>query len=161
MLRLLIVVAIACFSVICHGFGFEDFVKCKADEEFSCIQPCPGETTCSNRDDGLICLAVLQPCLPLCICKDNRLRSDNGTCITNEECNKWKCPGANEHFECGFECDKECASLDGPKNCTIEMWTCEHGCYCDEGYARDADRNCIPIEDCAEDGETTTESALI
>ncbi|CAD0198477.1 unnamed protein product [Chrysodeixis includens] len=151
----LFIVLFSCYTVLCHevnniGVDSTSFDNCRADEEWRCIEACPGEHTCNDRYNRTICTDsdYLKPCLPMCICKHPKyLRAVNGTCITDEECDKLKCPGANEYPSCSLGCDVKCATLGEP-NCVRQV--CEPGCFCDEGFARDADGNCIPIENCAE-----------
>ncbi|XP_047036250.1 inducible metalloproteinase inhibitor protein-like [Helicoverpa zea] len=64
-----------------------------------------------------------------------------GTVITESI----ECSGRNEHYECGSACQTTCATLG--QECPIANSRC-NGCYCDEGYARNDDGECIPIDDC-------------
>ncbi|XP_020802907.1 chymotrypsin inhibitor [Drosophila serrata] len=55
--------------------------------------------------------------------------------------------GANEKFlPCGPSCQTECATLGDP--CLVRHIRCPDGCYCNEGFARDASGTCIPINKC-------------
>lgn len=69
---------------------------------------------------------------------------------------KLKCPGPNEHYECGYVCDNECGRLgerDGT-DCQQESYRCIRQCYCDEGFARDEKDTCIPDGNCSTYGKT-------
>ncbi|CAD0198478.1 unnamed protein product [Chrysodeixis includens] len=127
---------------------------CRPDEVYKSINTCPGEDTCKNRDDGLVCFEDFPSVESKCVCKEGLYRAEDGSCYTNEQCNKWKCPGDHEHFECDTECDNVCATLDrqNKTNCPIRRFKyfniCSPKCYCDDGYARDDQGNCIPIEEC-------------
>ncbi|XP_050511793.1 inducible metalloproteinase inhibitor protein-like [Diabrotica virgifera virgifera] len=59
----------------------------------------------------------------------------------------WKnCTRPNEYYTCGSACQTTCATLG--QTCPIVNIRCNDDCYCIEGYARDAENNCIPIKDC-------------
>ncbi|CAH4008536.1 unnamed protein product [Pieris brassicae] len=60
-----------------------------------------------------------------------------------------KC-GDDEFFFCGPECDNECSTLHemNRTNCPILNIVCNEKCYCEDGYARDDEGQCIPIEEC-------------
>ncbi|XP_026729507.1 SCO-spondin-like [Trichoplusia ni] len=164
MLRLLIVL-VSCSTAMSRQVDKYDAesANCRPDEEYEWIYPCPGEETCITRDDRLLCLEDIQYKVPHCICKEGLYRAENGSCYNSEQCDKWKCPGDHEHFECASECDNVCATLDrqNKTNCPIRRYVhfdiCSIRCYCDDGYARDDKGNCIPIEDCG--NHTTTEES--
>jgi hypothetical protein len=62
-----------------------------------------------------------------------------------------KCSKPNEFYSCGGACDNECKTL-GKQNrtsCPIVNITCNKKCYCEDGYARDAKGNCIPVDQCS------------
>lgn len=61
-----------------------------------------------------------------------------------------KCDGPHEYFSCGSACDNVCSLLhiQSQANCPIINIDCNRMCYCEEGYARDENNICIPIEDC-------------
>ncbi|XP_011177012.2 inducible metalloproteinase inhibitor protein [Zeugodacus cucurbitae] len=56
------------------------------------------------------------------------------------------CPDHETYTPCGASCQTECATLNEP--CLIRNFRCPDGCYCDEGYARDAKGACIPQAEC-------------
>lgn len=56
------------------------------------------------------------------------------------------CPENEFYTECGDNCQTECATLNQP--CTIIYKRCPDGCYCNKGYARNANGKCIPIGQC-------------
>lgn len=62
--------------------------KCKPDEVFQCIQKCPGEITCRNRDVEKECPDVIEDCVPKCVCKEGLFRADDGSCYDKEQCGK-------------------------------------------------------------------------
>ncbi|CAH0627377.1 unnamed protein product [Chrysodeixis includens] len=155
MLKLLLVL-VFCYMVTCREVHQRDAASanCGPDEEFKFIYPCPGEKTCITRDHRRGCPAIAQCTVPHCLCREGLYRAEDGSCYNDEQCNKWKCPGDHEHFECASECDNVCATLDrqNKTNCPIRKYVnfdiCSPKCYCDDGYARDDQGNCIPIKDC-------------
>lgn len=56
------------------------------------------------------------------------------------------CPENEFYTDCGNSCQTLCSTLNKP--CLIRHIRCPDGCYCNEGYARDANRKCIPISEC-------------
>lgn len=57
-----------------------------------------------------------------------------------------KCPENEFYTDCGESCQSECATLNQP--CRIQYIQCPSGCYCNEGYARNASGTCVQISDC-------------
>ncbi|XP_069354812.1 zonadhesin-like isoform X2 [Maniola hyperantus] len=126
--------------------------QCGTNEIFDVCPPqCPGES-CGVDPSVILCLPNPQPgdpsCNPGCRCQDNYFRNDSGCCVTRDQCPK--CNGPNEYFSCGSACDNVCAtlSIQNQTNCPILSKKCNPKCYCQEGYARDSNNICIPIEDC-------------
>ncbi|EDV45433.1 inducible metalloproteinase inhibitor protein [Drosophila erecta] len=56
------------------------------------------------------------------------------------------CPENETYLACGPDCQTECATLGKP--CLIRHIRCPDGCYCNQGYARNAGGTCIPIRQC-------------
>ncbi|XP_026479559.1 inducible metalloproteinase inhibitor protein-like [Ctenocephalides felis] len=56
------------------------------------------------------------------------------------------CPENETYLSCGPACQTECATLGQP--CYIAYFRCPDGCYCNKGFARNANGACIPIEQC-------------
>ncbi|KAH8339583.1 hypothetical protein KR074_012284 [Drosophila pseudoananassae] len=61
-----------------------------------------------------------------------------------------ECPENENFLACGPSCQTECATLGEP--CLIRHIRCPDGCYCLDGYARDATGRCIPINKCQKRG---------
>ncbi|CAB3243771.1 unnamed protein product [Arctia plantaginis] len=122
--------------------------RCQQNEELRCVNSCPPEKTCKNRDIQFSCLAVYEPCQFKCVCKEGYFRNSLGTCITKAQCDQ--CSGKNEFFACDSACDNECSSLhkQNRTNCPIKNIICNQRCYCENGYARDQKGHCIPVEKC-------------
>ncbi|KAH7698760.1 hypothetical protein AAVH_34142, partial [Aphelenchoides avenae] len=131
--------------------------------EFSCpenevIRKC-GECdgTCSNQDPvcPMICAS------PACGCIDGYVRSDNGTCIPEEECGELghasiydtSSLGSTTGLPCGNNEElKPCGACDGTCSnrtpmCTMECREAECGCIA--GYLRDSeDGHCVAVDEC-------------
>ncbi|CAH0728016.1 unnamed protein product, partial [Brenthis ino] len=60
------------------------------------------------------------------------------------------CTGTNEYFGFGTPCDNECAKLSkqNQTNCPFVNVKRTEMCYCEEGYARDVNKTCIPFDKC-------------
>ncbi|KAL4707022.1 hypothetical protein ACJJTC_000449 [Scirpophaga incertulas] len=125
---------------------FESF--CAKNEVFRCVN-CP-EKSCDNRDIEFVCPPD-RPCRNKCVCKPGYYRNAIGQCITETQCKK--CSKPNEFFACGNICDNTCSGLGGLNrtNCPfISLRFCTEKCYCKDGYARDANNNCIPVSQCGQ-----------
>ncbi|KAJ8732169.1 hypothetical protein PYW08_014899 [Mythimna loreyi] len=115
-----------------------------------CPHTCPPQTCaaiglaypCPHPPEGI------EFCNPACRCEEGYYRNSADECISEEEC--LKCTGPNEHFSCGPVCDNVCATLktENQTNCPYINKRCNSKCYCDEGYARDDNNICIPIDQC-------------
>ncbi|XP_064538498.1 venom serine protease inhibitor [Drosophila montana] len=64
------------------------------------------------------------------------------------------CPRNEVFLPCGPSCQTECATLGEP--CLIRHIRCPDGCYCVEGYARNAAGSCIPQAQCRRRGSYST-----
>nr|QRN45218.1 zonadhesin-like 1 [Tineola bisselliella] len=112
-----------------HGFCVKDkSQECPANEHWTdCINPCP---------KGAMCFA---PCIEGCICNDGYVRKDNVCVKSDPIC------GKNEKYNrCGSACPLTCAGPP-PGPCTKQ---CVPGCFCEEGYIRDDNGDCIPVNEC-------------
>nr|QZP43462.1 zonadhesin-like protein 1 [Pseudoips prasinana] len=112
--------------------------------------PCPYECspgTCDTIGKSYSCPAQIK-CNPACVCDRDYYKNSIGECISEEDC--LKCTGPNEYFSCGGACDNVCATLNeqNQTNCPIVNIVCNPMCYCIDGYARDDNNNCVPINEC-------------
>nr|WDD44669.1 zonadhesin 1 [Ephestia kuehniella] len=132
-------------------------IQCnKPNEEYvQCPDCSPG--TCESI--GKIYHCPFQPsdpskCTGACRCKSGYFYNKIGECIKKEEC--LQCKGEHEFFSCGPECDNVCATLDKQNrtNCPIINIQCNKKCYCEDGYARDENNTCIPIDQCKPEPES-------
>ncbi|KAI5645184.1 trypsin inhibitor like cysteine rich domain-containing protein [Phthorimaea operculella] len=87
-------------------------------------------------------------CKGQCTCKPGYYKNKIGECVSKEDC--LKCKGQHEYFSCGGACDNVCATLSqqNQTNCPIINIKCNEMCYCEEGFARDSQGICVPIESC-------------
>ncbi|XP_045486410.1 zonadhesin [Pieris rapae] len=123
--------------------------KCPNGEVYEeCPDPCVPNTCASIWSRFIPCPPRPEDCKPTCRCPDGLHRNKIGQCITTEEC--LQCRGPNEYFSCGGACDNECDKLSRQSinNCPIINIQCNRKCYCEDGYARDANNTCIPINEC-------------
>uniref|UniRef100_A0AC34QZR9 EGF-like domain-containing protein n=1 Tax=Panagrolaimus sp. JU765 TaxID=591449 RepID=A0AC34QZR9_9BILA len=124
--------------------------NCKPDEEWKKCGTC--ESTC--QDPNPICLKMCRS--PRCMCKKGTVRNVDGSCIPLEQCppeinstdpHSDEC-GENEIFAM-CPCEKTCKN---PKVvCPLTLRVCPSGkprCQCKAGYARNADKVCVPISEC-------------
>ncbi|XP_026328620.1 zonadhesin-like [Hyposmocoma kahamanoa] len=134
-------------------------IKCnRPNEQYECCPKiCPPQTCESlKQDSSCDCSAMTDVCKGQCMCKPGFYRNKFNDCISEENCRK--CLGPNEYYACGGACDNVCATLDkqSQDNCPIVNIKCNDMCYCDKGYARDANGVCIPIKDCPPFPELTS-----
>lgn len=124
---------------------------CKSNEEFRQCKGCDG--TCDNPNPP--CPRI---CIPGCACKKGHLRTGpNGMCIPQEQCPKTdavqmmmmppvpKCPAHEVFRPCGTACPATCANPHPSPVCTKN---CVIGCFCQEGYLRNANGVCVPAANC-------------
>lgn len=59
----------------------------------------------------------------------------------------FKCPIHEEFIDCpeAHKCQLTCTTLN--QACVVTP-TCSPGCFCRQGFARDANGRCVPIRDC-------------
>ncbi|XP_075970402.1 uncharacterized protein LOC142972888 isoform X3 [Anticarsia gemmatalis] len=124
--------------------------KCTKPHEVydRCPPICPPQT-CEGLQEIILCPnESKRKCQPACRCEPGYYRNKIGECISEENCRK--CPGEHEYFSCGGACDNVCATLSekNQTNCDIFTYVCTPMCYCEEGYARDDNNVCIPIDQC-------------
>ncbi|XP_050557377.1 zonadhesin-like isoform X1 [Spodoptera frugiperda] len=168
---------VSCCVLMCWGSGIQAAViQCtRPNEHYACGSAC--QTTCANL--GTTCPIVNIRCNDACYCNDGYARNANGTCIPIAQCPinsrttissragtqnsvtttqrpLIQCTRPNEHYECGSACQTTCANLG--TTCPIVNIRCNDACYCNDGYARDANGTCIPIAQCPINSRTTTAS---
>ncbi|XP_059048364.1 antichymotrypsin-2-like [Achroia grisella] len=160
MLKLVLFVAYA----ICVVFVVSTTGICRGQNEIydTCPPVCPPQT-CEAIGKTYYCplipvnkTAIAGYCKPACRCKPGYYRNLINQCISKNDC--LKCTGPHEYFSCGVACDNVCATIkeQNQTNCPIINKTCNKKCYCEEGYARNANNTCIPIDQCEEACTTTT-----
>uniref|UniRef100_A0A2A4J0T0 TIL domain-containing protein n=1 Tax=Heliothis virescens TaxID=7102 RepID=A0A2A4J0T0_HELVI len=141
------VAVFSCCVLLCVGLSSE----CDENEELQCVHSCPHEVTCMTRDVDVGCPAVYSPCSLSCVCKPGYIRNDDDhKCVPEKQCEI--CQRENEYYDCSTPCDNVCATLNerNRTNCDVWHYKCNRKCYCKDGYARDSDRNCVPVDECPE-----------
>uniref|UniRef100_A0A2A4JHY5 TIL domain-containing protein n=1 Tax=Heliothis virescens TaxID=7102 RepID=A0A2A4JHY5_HELVI len=140
------VAVFSCCVLLCAGVNSE----CDENEEMQCVHSCPPQKTCRDRDIPVYCTRVFGPCTSRCVCKPGYIRNENNDCISEDQCEI--CEKENEFYDCDVPCDNVCESLTvrNRTNCDLYSYKCIRQCYCKDGYARDSDRNCVPIDECPE-----------
>ncbi|KAL4707019.1 hypothetical protein ACJJTC_000446 [Scirpophaga incertulas] len=142
--NLLFCCAIAFFAAVVDAQ-----LKCNGPNEVvRCVNRCPPERTCRNRNIQFRCAEDPNPCVNKCVCKQGYYRNAIGECITLKQCEQ--CSQPNEYYSCGSACDNVCKSIkyQSQNNCPIKNVVCNKRCYCDAGYARNDNGACIPIKNC-------------
>lgn len=125
---------------------------CGDNEEYRECKGC--DATCDNLDP--VCTRI---CLPGCACKEDHVRDANGRCMHKTKCQPQpvnplpllikpeepKC-GPNEIFRsCGSVCPPTCENPHPSPFCSTD---CVVGCFCQEGYLRNAKGECVLEANC-------------
>ncbi|KAM3957954.1 zonadhesin [Aphomia sociella] len=130
-----------------------DDVECPLNEEYKLCESC--NKTCDNPNP--ICPAQ---CAKGCFCQDGLVRDKDGTCVKYERCSKFtqiECMyyfaplphqincGPHQVFKICENCEKTCSNPNPicPAQCT-------KGCFCDDGFYKSPNGNCVKLEDCPE-----------
>ncbi|XP_072145888.1 mucin-6-like isoform X2 [Dermacentor andersoni] len=153
------------------GGAHEHRKPCGVNEEFKECQ----SSSCAEWRCGEV-RGSLRPCTADCrndcFCTDEHYRHPNGSCVSHEQCppsalNQTEGPRDGEGVapllkfppdpeDCGpNEVWKECVSstcsetsckkrILGP-GCTYD---CRYGCYCAEGFYRNAEQKCVTVDQC-------------
>jgi hypothetical protein len=138
---------------------------CKDNEIWNECGPVDScEATCKNPD--LIDVICPDVCVAKCVCQEGYVRDANYKCVPRDSCSAGKqllnsqrkrstffgvvavqC-GENEVYStCGSGCgDLSCQQPDS-KNLVCPA-VCRVGCFCAEGYVRDANGKCVTPDQC-------------
>jgi len=82
-----------------------------------------------------------------CECIIKEFDCPNGSHFDEFNCKCVFCERHEEWSDCGNPlCEKTCDTYDD--ECTIFPFRCEAYCYCEEGYVRNSERECIEIDHC-------------
>nr|XP_034824830.1 zonadhesin-like [Maniola hyperantus] len=107
---------------------------------------------CSEVGEPIECIRMShRHCKRGCVCRQNYLRADNGTCILASQCpNALKCPKPNEYYDaCPPQCpSRTCGVMDNRTACPEPLEVgdprCPPGsCRCNVGFYRDSDGSCV------------------
>lgn len=112
---------------------------CAENEEFKqCGTAC--EPTCENPNP-LVC--TLQCLVNVCQCKPGFFRNSMNKCVSS--CGSDTCGVNEEKKRCGTACEPTCANpiQKCTKQCIPDV------CQCKDGFIRNANNICIPLQDCA------------
>jgi len=124
------------------------------NEEYHKCRRCDG--TCDRPHP--ICPRSPRVCRPGCMCKEGHVRDIDGVCVPLTKCEapksapfmmmppeEPKCP-QNELFRsCGSACPATCANPRPSPICTKQ---CMVGCFCQEGFLRNANGICVQAANC-------------
>ncbi|KAG4065111.1 hypothetical protein HA402_007508 [Bradysia odoriphaga] len=119
----------------------------RCTKKFEVFNPCGSACppTCDNYKNPPACT---KQCVPGCYCKEGYVRNDAGNCVLPCDCEP-EVPRCTKKFEvfnpCGSACPLTCNNYKNPPVCTKK---CVPGCYCKEGYVRNAAGNCVLPCDC-------------
>ena len=149
--------------------------ECKAAAtcpEHEVVPPCvPCRQTCEHKNRRFCAHVCIKT--DKCFCDNGYLRAANGTCIKEDDCEKFGgfaiagrrptvldivrrvarnvnsddgCNGDNEHKPYCIPCHKTC---DDVNRMCIEVCRVNEGqCYCKPGFVRNANGNCIKEAHC-------------
>ncbi|XP_047020461.1 zonadhesin-like isoform X3 [Helicoverpa zea] len=128
---------------------------CSQNEEFSeCVQATCRHQNCTQKGMPLGCPGIVTgDCKPGCICKENYLRDESGSCVPEEECDEEEgpktCPPNEDLVDCA---NALCRSLNCDERGIIppcpSVSKCIKDCVCKYGYLRDENGICVPTEQC-------------
>lgn len=85
-----------------------------------------------------------------CWCMDGFYLSENGDCISKDQCSESFQCGENEIYKKG--CDYECFGEEGRKRKEYPCDSQNFGCKClnEDDYVRDENGNCVTTEECCD-----------
>ncbi|KAF8383925.1 hypothetical protein PRIPAC_73067, partial [Pristionchus pacificus] len=120
------------------------------------INSCPSTQLCPSNEVYQQCGTACQPtcairntictlqCVPGCFCAQGYIRDSNYQCIPINTCPLTQTCSNNEVYRpCGTACQPTCENRNPP--CTLQ---CVPGCQCAQGYIRNSQNQCIPVNSC-------------
>ncbi|CAG9560280.1 unnamed protein product [Danaus chrysippus] len=145
-------------------FYRNDLGICVTRDECPPLIKCGGNEYASKCANGgckkISCAEPIIRCVKLppsaceegCLCNENYIRADNGTCIPEEECPN--ICGINEVYD-------NCPPICPPQRCDVDIATilckpnplpgdpeCKPGCRCADNYAKNNEGICVPRDEC-------------
>ncbi|XP_028042397.1 zonadhesin-like isoform X6 [Bombyx mandarina] len=122
---------------------------CGKDEVYNdCIQGYCQPKNCSQIGKPVACPRIdPKNCIKGCLCKENYVRADNGTCIPKTDCPS--CGGDNNaRSGCGVNCNKRCSDIGKePGACILICY--DNACDCKDGfYLNENTGKCVKPNQC-------------
>lgn len=114
--------------------------------ESECPPVCPQNQyydnwgVCDGNCTNLFAVCPRNP-RPGCACYPGLVRDIYGNCIEPNYCPS--CDVGEDWYEVGY-----CEGVCGTGNSKCDTTCLKRGCYCKQGYVRNADDKCIPQEAC-------------
>ncbi|PZC75815.1 hypothetical protein B5X24_HaOG205635 [Helicoverpa armigera] len=128
---------------------------CPQNEEWSeCVEGTCRHQNCTQKGMPLGCPELVPGACKLgCICKENYLRDESGSCVPEEECDEEEgpktCPPNEDLVDCA---NALCRSLNCNERGILppcpSVSKCIKDCVCKYGYLRDENGVCVPKEQC-------------
>ncbi|XP_054163113.1 zonadhesin-like [Oppia nitens] len=129
-----------------------------------CANRCP--EYCVNSEDPNVCPP--NECESGCFCKRGTFRNDRGVCVPQSQCFKSVLTpkpqlicGRNEIYKsCAVRCVEYCpGQLPENEKCSGSA-SCEFGCFCDKGFKRNSEDECVPENQCQKPTESDHNSPI-
>ncbi|XP_063361523.1 zonadhesin-like [Cydia amplana] len=127
---------------------------CPANEEYNtCINGGCDARNCSQLGKPVPCIKIdPKYCIKGCVCVKGYLRTKNGTCVPEKQCNS--CDGdPNAVKGCGYHCGNTCTTYKGKHPICPRIPCKPNGCECKKGFVFDTNlKKCVLPEDCTKCG---------
>lgn len=124
--------------------------ECTYIDPPACENPHEIRTGCeTDCNDMMLCAAILPGGYLPCLCEDGYVRNtESGNCVLREECPRVEPPPCEGLNEIRTGCETDC---DNMTKCAGIVPGGFAPCFCEDGYRRDANQECILAEDCPVD----------
>ncbi|XP_070505638.1 rh5-interacting protein-like [Chironomus tepperi] len=136
--------ALLAFDATVNAFLPQTTTCLKSNEEYLASGP---SSSCEKRCETPTTAPICYFYKPGCYCKQGFLRDAAGNCIAESTCLQMSCKIANEEYlQSGpsSSCEKRCETPTTAPICYFY----KPGCYCKQGFLRDAAGNCIAESTC-------------
>ncbi|KAL4708388.1 hypothetical protein ACJJTC_019624, partial [Scirpophaga incertulas] len=128
--------------------------QCGNNEVWStCANGGCGKWNCTQIAEPDLCIDPIE-CKGGCVCQKGYLRSQNGNCITEEQCRSNLCPSPNrEYIACPRYCDiiaRSCMQQYVVVLCepNLSEQCNTYRCLCKEGLYENYKGDCVPYNEC-------------